>query len=223
MSEQLFLYKRPNHVNVITESAKDPKTGTLIVKKQTLVSAFVGIDIAVRGVSIGGNTMVEALRVLRKIEKSSHAVANLQDRYLILKPGERKLIETSVTTFNWSKYCTDSGINLWINWLEFLEGFDPEAEDYASTWLAYDPLKPPAEYAAWKLQHEKDIALYNERVALAEQAAAKTEAEVATHSTGNEDVTEAALAAIAVAASSTSGTGTTSDAATDSTSVSAAN
>lgn len=182
MSEQLFLYKRPNHVNVITESAKDPKTGTLIVKKQTLVSAFVGIDIAVRGVSIGGNTMVEALRVLRKIEKSSHAVANLQDRYLILKPGERKLIETSVTTFNWSKYCTDSGINLWINWLEFLEGFDPESESYAATWISYDPMNPPEEYATWKTQHTADIAKYNERVANAEKAAATKKAEQVTAS-----------------------------------------
>lgn len=194
MSEQLFLYKRPDHAKVITETAKDPKTGTLIVKKQSLVSAFVGIDIAVRGIAIGGNTMVEALRVLRKIEKSSHAVANLQDRYLILKQSERKIVETSVTTFNWSKFCTDNGINLWVNWLEFLDGFDPESDEYSNTWLAYDPLTPPAEYAAWKVQHDKDIRDYDARVAAAENAAADRAA--STKDTGTETVTEAALQAI---------------------------
>lgn len=194
MSEQLFLYKRPDHAKVITETAKDPKTGTLIVKKQSLVSAFVGIDIAVRGIAIGGNTMVEALRVLRKIEKSSHAVANLQDRYLILKQSERKIVETSVTTFNWSKFCVDNGINLWINWLEFLDGFDPESDEYSNTWLAYDPLTPPAEYAAWKVQHDKDIRDYDARVAAAENAAADRAA--STKDTGTETVTEAALQAI---------------------------
>ena len=194
MSEQLFLYKRPDHAKVITETAKDPKTGTLIVKKQSLVSAFVGIDIAVRGIAIGGNTMVEALRVLRKIEKSSHAVANLQDRYLILKQSERKIVETSVTTFNWSKFCTDNGINLWVNWLEFLDGFDPESDEYSNTWLAYDPLTPPAEYAAWKVQHDKDIRDYDARVAAAENAAADRAA--STKDTGTETVTEAAMQAI---------------------------
>jgi hypothetical protein len=198
MSEQLFLYKRPDHAKVITETAKDPKTGTLIVKKQSLVSAFVGIDIAVRGIAIGGNTMVEALRVLRKIEKSSHAVANLQDRYLILKQSERKIVETSVTTFNWSKFCTDNGINLWVNWLEFLDGFDPESDEYSNTWLAYDPLTPPAEYAAWKVQHDKDIRDYDARVAAAENAAADKAA--STKDVGTETVTEAALQAINIAA-----------------------
>ena len=201
MSEQLFLYKRPDHAKVITETAKDPKTGTLIVKKQSLVSAFVGIDIAVRGIAIGGNTMVEALRVLRKIEKSSHAVANLQDRYLILKQSERKIVETSVTTFNWSKFCTDNGINLWVNWLEFLDGFDPESDEYSNTWLAYDPLTPPAEYAAWKVQHDKDIRDYDARVAAAENAAADRAA--STKDTGTETVTEAALQAINTVANTT--------------------
>ena len=221
---KLFLYKRPNHATVITDSEKDPKTGTLLIKKQMAVSAFVGIDIAVRGVSIGGTTMVEALRILRKIEKASHDVPNLQDRYLILKPSERKIVETSVTTFNWSKFCTENGINLWTSWLDFLNGFDPEADEYASTWLEYDPMNPPIEYATWKLQHDKDIAAYNDRIAKAEAAAAakkqaasaaKTTVPVTTEATAEveataavvgDTVTDAALAAIKLAQSSSTDT-----------------
>jgi hypothetical protein len=170
MAEKMYLYHRPNHA-VVSDTDRDPETGTVIMRGKSLVSAFFGLDLAVRSVCLGAGTLAEALRVLRKIEKANHAVPQLQDRYLVLKPSERKLIEHACNTFNWSRFCEEQGMNIWTGWMEFLEGFDPESDVYAKTWISYDPLNPPTEYADWKLAHSTDLAHYNARVAAAEAAA----------------------------------------------------
>lgn len=173
MAEKLFLYKRPNHA-VVNDTDRDPATGTVIVKGKSLVSAFFGLDLAVRSVSLGGGTLAEALRVLRKIDKASHTIPQLQDRYLILKQSERKIVEHAVSTFNWSRFCEEQNMNIWISWVEFLEGFDTESDVYAATWLSYDALNPPAEFAEWKLSHSTALEKYNKQVADAEAAARST-------------------------------------------------
>lgn len=168
MSAKTYLYRRPDHA-VVKMPQRTPGSNTVLVT-DVAVSAFQGIEIAVRGTSIGGGTLVEALRVLRKIEEASHDVPKLEARYLVLKPSERKLIEDAVAKFDWSKFCADTGANLWTNWMEFLEGFDPESEEHKKTWIAFDPLNPPAEYVDWKSKHTADLAMYNEAVAAAEAA-----------------------------------------------------
>ena len=168
MSAKHYLYRRPDHA-IVKMPQRQPGSNTVLVT-DCAVSAFNGIEIALRGTKIGGGTLVESLRILRRIEEASHDVPKLEARYLVLKPSERKLIEEAVVQFDWSKFCADTGANLWTNWMEFLEGFDPESDRYAKTWIAFDPLNPPTEYADWKAKHTADLAAYNEAVAAAEAA-----------------------------------------------------
>lgn len=170
-SEKMYLYQRPKH-NIIRVPERLPNGATRFV--EAAVSAFQGIEYAIRGTSLKEPTFVEALRVLRKIENASHEVPALQHRYLVLKPSERKLVEQAVTKFNWSEFCTNNTIDVWLQWGDFLEGFDSESDVYADTWQAFDPLNPTKEYAEWKQQHQIALEKYNQSVANAEAAALKS-------------------------------------------------
>ena len=168
-----FLYKRPKH-SQLQLVQKDKDTGTLIQQGIQPVSAFAGIDAAVRGVSLGGGNLHESLRILRKLEKASHREFNLHPMYVEFTSAEKDIIVNSVNQFNWSKLCADIGHNLWTNWLDFLAGFVSDDELFAQTWIEYDPTNPPAEYAAWKIEYAEALAAYNKAVEEAEARAAAT-------------------------------------------------
>lgn len=199
--EKQYLYQRPKHT-VIRVPDRLPNGATRFV--EAAVSAFQGIEYAIRGTSLKEPTFVEALRVLRKIEKASHEVPALQHRYLVLKPSERKLIEQAVTKFNWSEFCTNNNIDVWIQWGDFLDGFDSESDIYAETWQAFDPLNPTKEYAEWKQQHQTALEKYNQSIADAEAAVLKSTqpegaAAVAAEAAATAPVTETAANAPAAA------------------------
>jgi hypothetical protein len=166
-----YLYKRPAH-NTLTITSPDPSTGTPIVRGRHLVSAFAGIDMAVRAVAMNGQNLVEVLRIIRKLEKAMHREVALHAQYVEFTTVEKKIITDSILQFPWSRNAQELGHNLWIMWTSFLEGFDDTSDTYASTWLEYDPMNPPEEYATWKIKHAQDIATWESKVKEAEEAAA---------------------------------------------------
>lgn len=170
VATKTYLYRRPKH-NVLTLVNKDPETGTLFPQGQQLISAFAGIDLAVRGVSMNNGALVECLRILRKIEKVGHREVALQHEYIEFTEAEKKIIETSVLGFGWSKHAQEIGHNLWVSWTSFLEGFDPESETYAEAWIAYDPMNPPAAYVESKRKVEAAREKYEAEVLKAEEEA----------------------------------------------------
>lgn len=172
MTATTYLYKRPTH-SILRVVDNDPVTNTPIVKQEHYVSAFNGIDLAVRAVSMNNGHLAEALRIIRKLEKASHRDPKLHAQYVEFTAQEKKIIEDSVLGFDWSKFCTQNNTTLWTNWTGFLEGFVSETEIYEKTWLSFDPKNPPSEYAAWLLEHEKNLAAYDAEVRAATEAAAK--------------------------------------------------
>lgn len=188
MEPTTYLYKRPNH-SIIRVVDTDKDTGTPIVKAEHYVSAFTGIDLAVRSVSMSGGKIADALRIIRKLEKASHRDVNLHSLYVEFTAHEKKIIETSALEFDWSKFCASNNTNIWINWLLFLEGFVEGTETHLKTWIPFDPKDPPAEYATWLLEHEKRIQAYDAEVRAATEAAAKKEA-TKTPGSANEGSTE---------------------------------
>jgi hypothetical protein len=181
MAEKMYLYRRPDHA-LVNAPEKLPNGATRFVK--VAVSVFQGIEFAIRGTCLKEPTLIEALRVLRKIDAASHDVPKLQARYVILKQSERKLIEMAIAKFDWSRFCNDNGMDVWLMWDAFLEGVDPESEVYSKTWIEYDAMKPPAEYVEWKAQHEVELAAYNNAVAKAEAEALAKNAPPASEATG---------------------------------------
>lgn len=166
-----YLYKRPAH-NTLTIMSVDPETKTQVVQGRHLISAFAGMDMAVRGVAMNGQNLVEVLRIIRKLEKAMHRQIMLHAQYVEFTAIEKKIITDSILQFPWSKNAQELGHNLWITWTTFLEGFDDSSDVYASTWLEYDPMNPPEEYAAWKIQHAKNISEWEAKVREAEETAA---------------------------------------------------
>lgn len=187
VAAKTYLYRRPKH-HVLNLINKDPKTGTLIHEGQQLISAFAGIDLAVRGVSMNNGALVECLRILRKIEKAGHREVALQYEYIEFTEAEKKIIETSVLGFGWSKHASEIGHNLWVSWMAFLEGFDPESETYKEAWLEYDPMNPPPAYVESKRRVEAAREKYEAEVRKAEEEAI---AKKAAASASPSDVTEA--------------------------------
>ena len=50
----------------------------------------------------------------------------------------------------WSKFCTDNGIRSYgSNWLEFLDGFDPESDEIQNTCQLARSTDATSEYTAW--------------------------------------------------------------------------
>ena len=181
MAEKMFLYCRPNHT-LIKSPEKLPNGAVRYV--QLAVSAFQGIEYAIRGTSLQAPTLIESLRVLRKFDAASHDVPALHARYVVLKQSERKLVEQAIAKFDWTRFATDNNMDVWLLWTEFLECVDSESEVYAKTWIEYDPMNPPAAFVQWKAEHEKRLAEYNKAVADAEarklaEAEAEAEAEAA--------------------------------------------
>jgi hypothetical protein len=176
---ETYLYKRPQHF-LLRIIANDPDTNTQILKGEQAISAFAGIDIAVRGVSMNNGQLADSLRIIRKLEKASHRETSLHDLYVEFTAQERKIIEASVIGFDWSKFCAQNNTNLWINWIEFLEGFIEGTDTNKATWTVFDPKNPSEDYASWKLAHAELIESYNAEVKAAELRAAAKAAEAKT-------------------------------------------
>lgn len=172
MSTKTFLYKRPAHHPTKVIERRD---GNMVLAGEIQTSAFDGIDAAIRGVAMGNNTLAMAIRILRKLEKAKHEhEPNLHHQYVVFTEQEKQIICSAMNQFNWSEFGAQTGNTTWTRWIDFLEGFDAESELFSKVWLEYDPMKPPAEYAEWLVQYEKDLAAYNEKVAAARAAVLAT-------------------------------------------------
>lgn len=167
-----YLYRRPAHVEVQAVE-QDPKTQTFIFKGMRKVSAYTGLIEAVKATSMQGAHLVDSIRLIKKFTTAlERPTPELCDEYIVVTNAERDLLTAAVSSFNWSKYAEVSGNSVWVNWLDFLAGFNSEFEtEYAFTWTEYDPLNPPVAYAEWKQTHQAALAAYAEKVAAAEKAA----------------------------------------------------
>lgn len=191
-----WLYHRPKHA-AVTLVDKLPN-GNNVARGVQAVSAFTGIMEAVKATSMGNGQLIDSLRIIKKLDSANqYPDANLIEEYVVFTEAEKALIIAAVTGFNWSKFVAESGNTVWTSWVEFLAGFNAEfEEEYARSWIAYDPLNPPVEFAEWKKKHAASKAEYEAKVAEAEARAlaskeVKTESPVVAKPAASEDAAPA--------------------------------
>lgn len=164
----LFRVPNPGVVRVVQPNAEGVQT----YMGDQLVSAFAGIDEAIRYVGFNGQNLVENLRLLRKFEKAAHKrEPGLDFLYIEVTESEKNTIVSAGAGFNWSAYAAQTGNSLWIHWMDLLEIFDTESEAHARAFRVYDPMNPDAEYVEFKRWHAERLAAYEKQIAEAEAKA----------------------------------------------------